>query len=194
MVNFTWRKSDGHKTLCHSEPAVATDNDLPYFAVITAEFNCRFVNHRLRIFTLVVGDSNPFPGLKILRLLDKFMAPPPEGDEPDFLVVEFGEIFVGGQFGIKDECRFHRLFDALPEGEEGENLIIGLTALNVCGGKKNKPALGILCQESKGSFHPFPPGAGPVFLENRFVTEVRDGVEIKVDDRTGTDAQIKINP
>jgi len=28
-----------------------------------------------------------------------------------------------------------------------------------------------------------------VFLENRFVAEVRDGVEIKVDDRTGTERQ-----
>ena len=101
-------------------PAVATDNDLPYFAFITAEFNCRFVNHRLRILTLVVGDGDPFPGLKFLCLQNKFMAPPPEGDEPDFLSVEFREIFVSGQFRVKDECRFHRLFDTLPEGQESE--------------------------------------------------------------------------
>ena len=81
-------------------PAVATDYDLPDFADITAQCNSRFVHHRLRILTFIVGDGNPFPGRKFLRLRDKLMAPPPEGDEPDLLEVEFGEILVGGQFGI----------------------------------------------------------------------------------------------
>ena len=147
-------------------PAVATDNDLPYFAVITAEFSPRFVNHRLRILTLIVGDGNPSPGFKVFRLGDELMAPSPEGDEPDLLAVEFGEMLVGGQFGIEDAGRFHRLFDALPEGQEGENLLIGLAALDIRGGKKKKPTVGILCQERQCAFHPSPPGAGPVFLEN----------------------------
>lgn len=71
-----------------------------------------------------------------IRLRDKFMAPLPEGDEPDLLMVEYGEILVCGQFRIKDEYRFHRHFGTLPEGEEGEDPVIGLACAEYLRRKK----------------------------------------------------------
>ncbi len=88
-------------------------------------FKRRIVKHRLRIFGLIVGGGDSPPGLMFFSLQKKYMAPPPEGDKPDLLAVEHREILLDGKFGIKDECRLHRLFDILPEGEEIDNLITG---------------------------------------------------------------------
>lgn len=137
---------------------------------------------RIGIFSLCMGDGNAFPWPEVLYAIEHVLAPAPEGYEPDALLIETGELSVGGKLGVKDECRPHASLNLFPEGEKREDLIVDLIPLNVGGGVENQLGGGILGKQGKSSFHPFVSGPSPMLLKHGFLAKVWHGMEVQIDD------------
>ncbi len=170
-------------------PTIAAKDDLAQRSFVAMELNGGFVDQRLRVFSFVMGNGDAPPGCKGLHLLDQLVSSPTERDERDVAAVEDGEILVGRELGIKDECRGDAAGDTLPEVQEFQNLAVRLRPLDICRGVEQELALRILGQEYEGTFHALASGPGPMFLQHGLIAVVRRGMEVQVDDGAVTQAQ-----
>jgi len=162
--------------------AVPPEDDLPESPLIIFEVDKGLMDVWIRVFPFFVGDVDPLPGLEFLQIPDQFFPPPTEGDEPGPLTVQEGQVLVSGELGIKDKGGGDAFANLLPEGQNIENLFIGLLLHEVGSRIKHQFGGGILGKEGQGPFHPPSPGPGPMLLKDGFLPEMGDGVKVQIDD------------
>ena len=152
---------------------VSPKDDLPKLSFIILEGNERLMDVRIGIFTFVMRNVDILPGGEFLQIFDQFLPPPPEGNKPDSLTVQQGKMFVGGELGIKDKGGGNALVYLLPEGQDIEDLFIGLFPHKVGGSIEDQFGGRILGKKGQRPLHPFSPGPGPMFLKDRFVVSAQ---------------------
>jgi hypothetical protein len=105
-----------------------------------------------------------------------------QGDELHSLVVEFGEMPIGGELRVEDQGGVQSSTHLLPEGQESKDLFIGLISMNVGCRIQDELAGGILGEQGKSTLHSLASGSCPVLLQHRLVSKVGNRVEIEIDD------------
>src|SRR6266545_8139118 len=110
----------------------------------------------VRVFPLVVGNSDASPGFKRFNLFDQLVSAAAKGYKLYSLTIQFRKILVIGELGVEDKHGLYSSTDTLPKGKEGQNLIVCLLAVDICGSIEYKPAAGILSKEGERPFHAFP--------------------------------------
>ncbi len=163
--------------------AVSTDDDLAQRALVAGEGDGRDVDEWVGELALLVRDVDALPSFDLLHGLEHFAAATPKGDELDAGNVELGELGIGGELGIEDQSRLDAAADFAPEREELEHLVVGLELSDVCIRVEHQLGLGVLGDHRQGTLHHLVACASPVFLEHRLLTEMRDSVEVEVNNR-----------
>ena len=162
--------------------AISPEDDLPDLPFIIFEGDKGLMDVRIGVFPFVVGDVDLLPWLEFIQVPYQFLPPPPEGDEPGSLTVQEGQVLVGGELGIKDKGGGDAFVNLLPEGQNIENLLIGLLLHEIGGRIENQFGGSVLGKEGQGPFHPFPSGPGPMLLKDGFLPVMGDSVKVQIDD------------
>ena len=162
--------------------AVSPEDDLPDLPFIIFEGDKGLMDVRIGVFPFVVGDVDFLPRLEFIQVPYQFLPPPPEGDELGSLTVQEGQVLVGGELGIEDKGGGDAFVNPLPEGQNIENLFIGLLLHEVGGRIEDQFGGSVLGKEGQGPFHPLSPGPGPMLLKDGFLPVMGDGVEVQIDD------------
>ena len=184
VANDTFRR--GRKIVGDQEgrllAAISPEDDLPDLPFIIFERDKGLMDVRIGVFPFVVGDVDLLPWLEFIQVPYQFLPPPPEGDEPGSLTVQEGQVLVGGELGIKDKGGGDAFVNLLPEGQNIENLFIGLLLHEVGSRIENQFGGSVLGKECQGPFHPFPSGPGPMLLKDGFLPVMGDRVKVQIDD------------
>src|SRR5208283_373948 len=122
------------------------------------------MNHRVRVLSFVVGNSDTAPWLKLFHLFHELVTAAPKRNKLYSLTVQFRKVLVCGEFGIEDEHGLYPPTHAFPKRKKGQHLVVGLLTKDVGCRVEDKPAVGILCKECECPFHTLSPGSGPVLL------------------------------
>src|SRR3990172_10223205 len=106
--------------------AQVLDRHLSYLPVIPAEFDLLIQNLRCLVETRHPFELNPPPGREglLMNPMDHLLGTSPKGDKSDPHLIEFVQMSIGGQFGIKDQFLRKMTRPLLPEGHKTENLIV----------------------------------------------------------------------
>ncbi len=174
---------------CRPFMAVAPQDDLPELPLVIMERDDGLMDKGIGVLPLVVGDVDLLPGTEILEIFNQFLSPSPQGDELDAHAIQYRKMFVGGKLGIENKGGGDALANALPEGQDVDDLFIGLFLQEIGRCIEHKFGGGILGKKGQGPLHPLALGAGPMFLEDRFIPVMGDGVEIQIDDASVIQAQ-----
>ena len=84
------------------------------------------MDHGIWVLPLVVRNSDAFPRREVLKLFYEPTTAAAQGDELHSLVVEFGEMRIGGELRVEDQGGVQSSPYFLPEGQESKDLFIGL--------------------------------------------------------------------
>ena len=79
---------------CRLFTSIVAHDDLTNFAIVVAQGNPGFIDHRILIFSLFIGDVNPFPGADLLEV-HELVSPAAKSNELHPLPIELGEVLVG---------------------------------------------------------------------------------------------------
>ena len=139
------------------------------------------MDDRVGVLTLTVRDVDALPGRKRPDALDHGFAPTPKGNELNPLAIEFRELGIAGELGVKDKGGGESALLLFPEIEKAQDLLVGFIALNVGCGVKDELGGGILGKQGERPLHGFVPGTGPVVLQNGLLPEVGNGVKVQID-------------
>lgn len=179
---FHWRVEivgDQNSGLC---PSVVFDHDLAKRPLIAIKGHDGLVDRWSGVLSLGMGNANPNPWFEALDAFEELFASPAKRDEHNALLVEFGQMLVGGEAGVEDECRFDSPIELLPKVHEIQYLLVCLRPLNIGGRVHDEFGLGILSEQCQRALHGSVSGAGPMFFENGFIAKMRNRMEIQIDD------------
>ena len=166
---------------CWSFMAVASKDDLPELPLVIMERDDGLMDIGIGVFPFVVGNVDLLPRGKFLKIFNQFLSSSSQGDELDSHAIQYRQMFVGGKLGIENKGGGDALANALPEGQDVDDLFIGLFLHEIGCCIENKFGGGILGKKGQGPFHPPASGAGPMFLEDRFIPVMGNGVEVQID-------------
>ena len=161
--------------------AVAAQNHLTQLTLVVGQRDGRFMYDRMGVFALGMGDMDACPGRKRLDAIHHAFTPPAQRDEADPLLVELGEVGITGELGVKNESGFQSALEFFPKGQKAQDLLVGFIALNIGSRVDDELGGGILGKKRQCPLHGLVAGAGPVVLQNRLFSEVRDGVKVQID-------------
>ena len=174
---------------CRSFMAVAPKDDLPELPLIILERDEGLMDIGIGVFPFVVGNVDLFPGAEFLKIFNQFLPSSSKGDKLDAHAIQHRKMFVGGNLGIEHKGGGNALANPLPEGQDADDLFIGLFLHEVGGCIENKFGGGVLGKKGQGPLHPLASGAGPMLLKNRFIPVVGNGVEVQIDDASVIQSQ-----
>lgn len=143
---------------------VVVQDNLVQIIFIVRQCDKRFRYQWIGIFFFGVRNMNVFLGFKCFDCIQYVFVLMFEGDKVYFLLIECGELGIGGKFGVKYKGRFNFLLDFLLKGKEGDYLVIGFIVFDVCGCIKNQFGCGILGKKGQCFFYFFVVGVGLVFF------------------------------
>ncbi len=169
--------------------AVAPKDDLPELPLIILERDEGLMDIGIGVFPFVVGNVDLFPGAEFLKIFNQFLPSSSKGDKLDAHAIQHRKMFVGGNLGIEHKGGGNALANPLPEGQDADDLFIGLFLHEVGGCIENKFGGGVLGKKGQGPLHPLASGAGPMLLKNRFIPVVGNGVEVQIDDASVIQSQ-----
>ena len=95
--------------------AIASNNHLAQLTVVVRQCDEGFVDHGIGVFPFAMGNMDTLPGVKLVDLIHHVFAPASEGDEPNPLPIELGELGVGCEPGVKDKGGLDPSSELLPE-------------------------------------------------------------------------------
>jgi len=81
--------------------AVAPNDQLAKIPLVFRQRDNGFVDQRIRILPFGVGNMDALPELKRLHPIQHVLAPTSEGDKPYPLLIEYRELGIGGELGVK---------------------------------------------------------------------------------------------
>ena len=162
--------------------SIPTEDDLSNVSFVIFQGDIGLMDVRIGVFAFVMREVYPLPRAQFIQASDQVLASAPQGDEPNPLAVQDGKMLVGGELGVEDEGGINAFMDLLPEGQEVEDLFVCFFLVDVRGRIKEQLGRGILGKKGQGPFHPLSPGPSPMFLKDRLIAVMRDGVEIQIDD------------
>ena len=113
------------------------------------------------------------------RLLEQTLAAAADGDEEDAVLIEAGQVGVGGEAAVEGE-EADRGAMAAEEVQELEDGVGGGLAADAGVGAQEQAGIGILGKGGGEADKGFIASAGPVFLEGFVVTPVGQGREVEV--------------
>ena len=161
---------------------VSPKDQLSQITLIISQRYKGFMDQRIGVFPFGMGDMDAVPRRKCLGFIPHVLAPTSEGDKAYPLLIERRELVIGSELGVKDKGWFDSPLDLFPEGKETHHLVIGFLAFDVRRCIEDQLGGCILGKKSQRPFHPFVSSSRPVILQDRFLSKVRDGMEVQVDD------------